>query len=188
MSEQDFNILDDELFAVRKSVDLTPENAHFFRSEGNLISLTLKNENGETETFERVVPVRAFPLSDPDEFISIKEPESKEKGNGAEIGFIRALSDFDSETVALLNEELSRRYFIPAITKIYSSKEKLGYRYFDAETTAGRISLTVVNATSNIRTLEDESVLITDLDGNCFTIPDPSKLDKASLKKIEIFL
>ena len=118
MADQDLNEFDESLFSVRKSIDLTTENAHFFRSEGNLISLRLTNEDGEIEIFERIVPVRAFPLSDPNEFIAIKEPESKEKGNGAEIGFIRRLSDFDDATVALLNEELSKRYFIPEISKI----------------------------------------------------------------------
>ncbi len=188
MTDQDFNELDENLFSVRKSIDLTMENARFFKSEGNLISLKLMKEDGEVETFERIVPVRAFPLSDPNEFISIREPESKEKGKGAEIGFIRRLSDFDEATVALLNEELNRRYFIPEISKIYSLKEKFGYCYFEAETSAGKVSFVMSNPMSNIRILEDDSVLMTDIDGNCFSIHDPLKIDKASYKKIEIYL
>lgn len=188
MADQDLNEFDENLFSVRKSIDLTTENAHFFRSEGNLISMKLIKEDGEVEVFERIVPVRAFPLSDPDEFICIKEPESKEKGKGAEIGFIRRLSDFDEATVALLSEELSKRYFIPEISKIYSLKEKFGYCYFEAETSAGRVSFVMNNPMSNIRILEDSSVLMTDIDGNCFSIHDPLKIDKASYKKIEIYL
>ena len=179
---------DEKLFSVRQSIPMTAENAVFRRSEGNLISLTLTQPDGTVEEFERGVPVRAFPITDPDEFISIKEPDSREKGKGAELGLIRRMSDFDADTQALLREELDRRYFTPVITRLTGVKEKFGYFYWDAETTAGKISFVMTNVSSNIRTLEDGRVFIHDIDGNCFEIPDPAKLDKASLKKIEIYM
>ena len=67
-------------------------------------------------------------------------------------------------------------------------KEKLGQNYWDVVTDAGNFSFVVRNSGSNIRTLEDGRVLIFDIDGNCFEIPDPDKLDKASYKKIEMYL
>lgn len=179
---------DEALFKVRESIPLTQENAKFARSEGNLISLEVTQPDGTVETFERVVPVRAFPITEPEEFISIKEPDSKEKGKGAEIGMIRRMTDFDDATVALLREELDDRYFTPELKKILSVKEKFGYSYWDVETTAGKISFVMTNVSSNIRTLEDGRVFIHDIDGNCFEIPDPAKLDKASFKKIEIYM
>lgn len=178
----------EELFRTRESLPLTPDNAIFRRSAGNLISLEIKTENGETEQYERVVPVRAFPITDPEDFISIKEPDSKEKGKGSEIGMIRRLTDFDAATVALLREELNRRYFTPEIKRITGVKEKFGYSYWDAETSAGKVSFVMTNVSSNIRMLEDGRVFIHDIDGNCFCISDPTKLDKASFKKIEIYL
>ena len=178
----------EDLFKTRESLSLTPDNATFCRSAGNLISLDVRTESGETEHYERVVPVRAFPITDPEEFISIKEPDSKEKGKGSEIGMVRRLSDFDGETVALLREELSRRYFTPEIKRILGVKEKFGYSYWDAETSAGKVSFVMTNVSSNIRMLEDGRVFIHDIDGNCFCISDPAKLDKASFKKIEIYL
>ena len=179
---------DEKLFSVRQSIPMTAENAIFRRSEGNLISLTLTQPDGTVEEFESVVPVRAFPITDPDEFISIKEPDSREKGKGAELGLIRRMSDFDADTQALLREELDRRYFTPVITRLTGVKEKFGYFYWDAETTAGKISFVMTNVSSNIRTLEEGRVFIHDIDGNCFEIPDPAKLDKASLKKIENYM
>ena len=56
LDKQDEN-LEDLFFKKRKSVDLTPYNASFFRSEGGLVSLKLKNEDGEEEFFERVLPI-----------------------------------------------------------------------------------------------------------------------------------
>ena len=188
MENVDKTQVTDELFQTRESLALSPDNAVFCRSAGNLISLDVRTPDGEEQHYERVVPVRAFPITDPEEFISIKEPDSKEKGKGAEIGMIRALSDFDEATVALIREELTRRYFTPEIRRIMSVKEKFGYSYWDAETSAGKVSFVMTNVSSNIRMLEDGRVFIHDIDGNCFCISDPTKLDKASFKKIEIYL
>lgn len=176
------------MFNKRESVPLTRQNARFYLSAGGLVSLELKNEDGETENFERVVIIRSFPVSNPDEYISIREPNTKRRGNGAEIGMIRNISDFDEQTVKLLETELDRRYFTPEITKIYSMKEKFGYSYCEAMTSAGRTTFVLNNPYSNFRKLENGSVLISDMDGNCFMIPDPEALDKSSYKKIEIYL
>ena len=177
-----------DIFYKRPSVTLTVENARFYRSGGGLISLDLKGEGGETEKFERVVAIRSFPITDPDAFISIREPDSAEHEKGAEIGIIPDINSFDGDTVALLREELDRRYFTPKILKIYSMKEKLGHYYWEVKTDAGKFNFVLRNAGSNIRTLEDGRVLIFDIDGNCFEIPDTDKLDKASYRKIEVYL
>lgn len=178
----------DELFSHRVSLDLTPENAKFSRSAGGLISLEITNAKGENEFFERIIPVRAFPISAPDEFISIREPDTQLKGRGDEIGMIRRLADFDKDTVDMIFDELGRRYFTPSILKIHSFSEKFGYCYWNVTTSAGKVEFAMHNPTSNIRTLEDGRVFMYDIDGNCFTIDDPSKLDKASYKKVEIYL
>ena len=179
---------EDALFRSRKSVELTRDNAIFTRSHGGLISLTLVNEDGTREFFERVVPIRAFPISDPDDYISIREPDSKDQGRGLEIGMITHIRDLPKEAQALLVEELEKRYFTPELQRIYSVTEKFGYLNFDAETSAGRISFVMVNPYSNFRTLEDGRVFIYDIDGNCFRISDPQKLDRHSFRKIEIYL
>lgn len=173
---------------TRVSIDLTPENTVFRRSPSGLISLTLTNPDGKVEEFERVVAVRCFPVTNPDEFVSIREPDSKKKGRGKEIGMIRRMSDMPKETQTLLNEELDRRYFTPEIKKITAMKEKFGYSYWDVETTAGKVTFVLNNPFHNIRVLEDESVFINDIDGNCFKIPDINKLDAQSLRRIEIYL
>lgn len=172
----------------RVSIPLTPANAVFSRSGGDLISLEIINDKNEKETFERVVILRSFPVTNPDEFLSVREPDSKKQGRGKEIGMIRRLSDFDEATRALFAEELDRRYFTPEIKKISSVKDKFGYLYWDVVTTAGNVTFVLNNPFSNIRVLEDGRIMINDIDGNVFEILDPAKLDSASLKKIEIYL
>lgn len=177
-----------ELFEHRVSLDLTPENARFTRSAGNLISLEVTQPSGKVEFFERIVPVRAFPISSPDAFIAIREPDTQLGGRGDEIGMIETLSVFPQEVADMISEELGRRYFTPSIVKIHSFREKFGYCYWDVTTSAGRVEFIMNNPTSNIRTLEDGRVFMYDIDGNCFTIEDPRKLDKHSYKKVEIYL
>ena len=178
----------DDLFKRRESIDLSPANAWFSSSAGGLISLKIINAEGEEEFFERVILRRSFPVTAPDEFLSVREPDSKKKGRGAEIGMIRNINIFDKDTVALLNSELELRYFTPEILKITSAKEKFGYNYWEADTTAGSVSMVLNNPHSNIRVLEDKRIFISDMDGNCFIIPDPTKLDRQSFKYIEIYL
>jgi hypothetical protein len=190
MSEKEKATLEEggDLFEKRQSIDLTPENAKFSRSSGGLITLELTKADGEVEVFERIVPVRAFSITAPDNYISIREPDTREGGKGAEIGMISALADFPATVSNIITEELSRRYFTPLITKIFNVKEKFGYLYFDVQTSAGKVSFVMNNPSSNIRTLEDGRSLIYDIDGNCFELSEPEKMDKASFKKIEIYL
>ena len=178
----------DDLFKHRESITMTPENSWFSLSTGGLISLKIINAEGNEEFFERVVIRRSFPVTAPDEFLSVREPDSRIKGRGAEIGMIRNVNIFDKDTVKLINDELEVRYFTPEIKKITSAKEKFGYTYWEAETTAGNASIVLNNPFSNIRVLEDMRIFISDMDGNCFVIPDPSKLDKLSYKYIEIYI
>jgi hypothetical protein len=176
----------DDLFEnERVSITLTAPNAVFKRSEGGLISLDLK-ETGEF--FERIVIFRCFPITNPDEFLSVREADSKKMGRGKGIGMIRYMKDFPQEQQALFIEELDRRYFSPEIVKIKSVKDKFGYMYWEAETDAGNMNFILNNPFSNIRSLEDGRVFIHDMDGNSLHIKDPYKLDSNSLKKIEIYI
>ena len=214
MSEENPNKPESLFENERKSIALTPQNAVFKRSAGGLISLELtvpgeivgdgahdvpdKNidvpqntadvPQNKTETFERIVIFRCFPITNPDEFLSVREPDSKKMGRGKEIGMIRYMKDFPEEQQKLFLEELDRRYFSPEIIKILSVKDKFGYLYWDVETNAGNMTFILNNPFSNIRTLEDGRVFINDIDGNSFQIKEPSKLDSNSFKKIEIYV
>ena len=182
----------DNLFEnERVSIPLNPQNAAFKRSEGGLISLDLKADSEDpkkVEHFERIVIFRCFPITNPHEFLSVREPDSRKMGRGKELGMIRSMSDFPQDQQELFLEELDRRYFSPEIIKINSVKDKFGYMYWDAETDAGNMMFILNNPFSNIRQLEDGRIFIHDMDGNSFHIKDAAKLDSNSFKKIEIYV
>ena len=179
----------DELIQKRKSIPLTSANARFFRSEGGLVSLELTDDAGNVEAFERVAIYRAFPITAPDEFLSVREISVFKNEKGDEIGMIRHLSDMDEETQKILLEELDRRYFVPEILKIHHVREKLGYQYWDCDTSAGHIVFALNNPFGNIFVRGgDGRVFFHDMDGNYYTVIDPKALDSASYKHLEIYI
>lgn len=161
---------------------LTRENVRFRSSPGGLLAMTLLDEHGE-HSYDRVIVLRAFPITSPDEFLSVREP----KEGRQEIGMIRRLSDLDEASEALVAEELARRYFVPKILKIHSLRRR-GAVYVDAETDVGRRLFLLRDDVSAIRLSEDGRVFLTDMEGNCYVIEDPSRLDRASYRRISIFL
>lgn len=179
---------DTVLEEIRESVPLNTENSEFFPSPAGLVSMRLRHPDGTVEEFERVIPIRCFPVTNPDEFICIRDGNPEWRGKGQEIGMLRRITDIDENSRNVLSAELERRYFTPTILKILNIKDSFGYSYWDVETTAGSLNFVLNNPFSNIRVLEDGSVFINDMDGNCFKIPNPKALDAASFHRIEVYL
>lgn len=185
MEEKQLN----ELFEPeRVSIALTKENAKIRLNEGGLVCMEFTNHKGEQERIERVVIFRSFPVTNPNEFLSVREPDSKKAGKGKELGMIRRLSDMDEESIAAINKELEIRYFSPEVTQITSVKNKFGYQYWGTKTSSGAIDIVITNPFVNIVVLEDGRVLLKDIEGNNFVITDPKKLDAQSRKFLEIYL
>jgi len=154
---------------------LDPATARFSETPGGFVRLTI----GEGETYPRVALYRAFPFSYPDQYISVRDMD------GNEIGMIKDLRAFDEATVRLLERELERRYFTPVIRRIESVKEEFGYWYWTVETDAGPRRFTVREVQHNVVRLSPEHVLIIDLDGNRYEIPDTGQLDPKSRRYLE---
>ncbi len=64
---------------------------------------------------ENIEPIRAFPISDPEHWISLCDP------NGREIVQIRDLNELPTDQRELLLSELTRREFVPVIRRISST-------------------------------------------------------------------
>ena len=159
---------------------LSRDSAQFTETAGGFLSLTWQGK-----TWERVQVVRTFPFSHKNSFLSVRECTETAK----EIGMIRELSEeFPPETVSLIERNLSQRYFMPVIKKIYSIKDRSGYLYFQVETEKGRQEFTVRNNTSAIIPFTETRLFITDVDNNRYEIPDTSKLTPKELNKLDLYL
>jgi len=159
---------------------LNSSNAVFERTEGGFVSLRMGDE-----FYPRVQVYQSFPFTDPYCYISIREPDEKAK----EIGIIKDLrTDVSKETRQMLEEQLRLRYFTPIIKKINNIKDEYGFAYFDVLTDHGACRFTIHMGGNSVVHLSDTRLLITDLDGNRFEIPDVTKLTAAELKKLDLFL
>ncbi len=162
---------------------ITGENARFQKSKGGLLSLSLQKDGAWVE-YERVIVLRAFPLTTPWEFLSVRLPE----GGRPELGMIYALSDLDGDSRAAVKEELTRRYLIPKIEKITSAKRRSGLLYLGVVCDGERRELILRDDAASIRLPEGGRVLLSEINGCTYEIEDPRRLDKASYRRIEIFL
>lgn len=159
---------------------ITKENAVFERTEGGFVSMRV----GE-EFYPRIQVHYSFPLTDPNSYISIREPNEKAR----EIGIIKNLNkDISKESRKMLEEQLNLRYFTPKIERISNIKDEYGFAYFDVLTDRGACRFTIHMGGGSVVNLSDTRLLITDLDGNRFEIPDTGKLTVAELKKLDLFL
>lgn len=156
---------------------LTPENTEFFRNKNGFLGLKFNN----TE-YPRVNLIKAFPFSYENKFISVRDKDQKE------IGIIEDISLFSQEIQELFKEEIERRYYLPKITKIYNIKDEFGYSNWEVETNFGRRKFIIRRDPNNFINIRANMILIIDVDGNRYEIPDYTKLDTKSFKKIELLL
>ncbi|HLO97742.1 MAG TPA: DUF1854 domain-containing protein [Fimbriimonas sp.] len=131
---------------------------------------------------ENVHLLRAFPLSSPNEYISVRDKEDKE------LGVIEKLEGMDPDSRKVADEELTRRYFTPAITKIKALKNDASMWWFDVETSRGPSDFYVRNWRDNAHELTPGRWQITSVDGGRYEILNLDELDDRSQILIEQLL
>ena len=174
VAQQDRNVAD--LLEIRY---LTKENAKFARTKGGFVSLDYRDEH-----YDRVALHRAFPFTDPDKYISVRESDPKAR----EIGIIKDLNELDEQTAELLREQMNVRYFTPKIIGINDVKDEYGYAYFDVRTDHGDCRFTTWSGGGSIARLSETRLIFSDIDGNRFELPDIRKLTPAEQKKIDVYI
>lgn len=153
---------------------LAPEECRFEESPGGLLVLHVDGER-----YESVAVHRAFPFTYGDDYLSVRDKE------GNEIGMIRKVSEFDKAARRLIRDELERRYFVPTILRIDRIKEEFGYAYWDVVTDRGPRRFTIRGVQESVLPVGSDRLLIIDVDGNRYEIPQVSKLDAKSFKLVD---
>ncbi len=172
----------EEIIAIRS---ITAENTVFRRTQGGFVRMDYTTPEGEVKSYPRVSVHRCFPFSDPTHFISIREPEA----DGREIGLIEDLDALPRDMRAMLEEQMSLRYFTPMIEKVHSVKEEYGYAYWDVTTDRGACRFTVrTGGGGSVYAIGPNRYLINDINGNRFEIPDLYKLSAKEIKQLDLFI
>jgi hypothetical protein len=125
-----------------------------------------------------VEPVRAFPISSPQEWLSIVDAE------GREVLCIREFGDLQSEVRSILEEELSRREFFPIIQRITGVMDDVDPSEWHVETDRGPTSF-LLDSEDDVRRLGPYKALFIDTHGIRYLIPDTRVLDYASRRILD---
>ncbi|WP_313300906.1 DUF1854 domain-containing protein [Diaphorobacter sp.] len=142
--------------------------------------LTLRLADGIEHT--GVLPVRAFPITAPDEGLSLFGTD------GHELVWIDRMDQLSAPQRQLIEEELAAREFIPTIERLIKVSSFATPSVWTVQTNRGQTDL-VLKAEEDIRKLEGRTrLLISASDGMQYSVPDTGALDKASRKLLSRFL
>ena len=128
-----------------------------------------------------VYPVRAFPISAPNNGLSLFTSD------GHELAWLASLEDLDAEVRVLIEAELAQREFMPVIKRIKDVSSFATPSIWFIETNRGDTEL-VLKAEDHIRRLNHNSLLIADSHSVYYLVQDIDQLDKHSRKLLDRFL
>ena len=128
-----------------------------------------------------VVPIRSFPITDPDQGIALVD------AHGHELAWIDRLTDLPEDYRVLIESELANREFMPEIKRILKISSFITPNTWRVETDRGNATF-IFKGEENIRRLTLSALMITDSHGIHFLIRDRLSLDRHSRKLLDHFL
>ena len=128
-----------------------------------------------------VTPVRAHPISAPDEGLSLIGM------HGHELAWVPRLSALPEGPRRLLEAELAAREFHPTLKRLISVNTFATPSTWRVETDRGEVDF-VLKSEEDIRRLDEGRLLITSSHGVQLQVPDRWSLDKHSKRLLERFL
>lgn len=130
---------------------------------------------------EGVTPVRAHPISAPDEGLSLVGSD------GHELAWVARLVDLPEGPRQLLEAELRQREFHPTLTRLIQVSTFSTPSVWTIETDRGGFEF-ILRSEEDIRRLGEGRLLITSSHGVQINLPDRWALDRHSKRLLERFL
>jgi hypothetical protein len=137
--------------------------------------LVLEHEGGR---WEKVRPMRPFPLSARDACVFFLDAD------GEQVGYVADAKELPADARALLEEELALLYFSTRINAIPAVKSRHGVTTWTLATERGE-KVVHVKDRNDIRTLPGRRVIFTDTSGMRYEIANSDKLDDKSQGLLE---
>jgi hypothetical protein len=132
-------------------------------------------------SLEGVIPVRAFPTTDPGRWISFTDSQ------GRELLLLESLEQLSPHNRRVVEQELARREFQPRIGQILEARAGSSQTDWRVRTDRGEVAFATTTEES-VRAQGEQAVLITDTRGIRYLIPDRRELDLESQKILRRFL
>jgi hypothetical protein len=150
-------------------VFLAPAALHFSR-HGATLRLVIDDDRCVLQASV----LRAFPLTEPRRYLSVRD------GGGKEVGVLVEPAALAADDRAIVEAELERRYLVPIVQRVIGIKERFGTVDWQVETDRGRCTFTTRNLRENVTRPAPGRVILSDVDGNRYDVPDLELLDAAS--------
>ncbi|MEY3629093.1 MAG: hypothetical protein RLY91_859 [Pseudomonadota bacterium] len=147
------------------------------RNQAGKLVLTLT----DGAVHEGVLPVRAFPVHAPNDYVALVGTEGKE------LVWIDRLEDLTEDVRTLILEEIASREVMPTILNITNVSTYSTPSTWDVTTDRGATKF-VLKGEEDIRRLVGTALIITDSHGMRFYIADMAHLDKNSRRVLDRFL
>ena len=147
---------------------LDPESVELSRDAFQRLTLRLGEQH-----WDEVKAVAAFPLSAPESCVFLIDSERNE------IGFIAEVADMPPAARDTLRDALAIEYLCTRVLGITSIQSRHGVSTWDLRTARGDRTVHIKDR-SDIRRLPGNRIVITDVDGMRFEIPDRNALDERS--------
>ena len=148
-----------------------------FHDDSGRLRLTVKGDR----CYLDVKVVRAFPMTDPDGSVALLDACHRDMV----IGPLVRLDELNADSREAALESLGRRYFIPTITRVVSLTEEFGAVYCEVETDRGPRHFVVRGARDALEEQGDGELLMPDVDGNRYRVPDLETLGPRSRRLLE---
>jgi hypothetical protein len=148
---------------------LEADSLSFFR-HGAFLRLTIRDQR----SYPRVTVARAFPLSLPKVYYSVRDVKNNE------VGMIADPDQLSTENRALVEDEIRRRYMVSTIKRVLKATDRFGTVEWQVETDRGMCSFTTRELRENVLSNRPGHYLITDVENNRFEIPSLADLDTRS--------
>jgi Domain of unknown function (DUF1854) len=136
---------------------------------------------GRGEVHVGVEPVRSFPISEPQRWISLVD------GHGKELAAIDDLADVSAETRELIVQELADREFLPRIERVMRVATNKEPHVWDVLTDRGPVQF-LLRDDDDIRRLGPHRAILVDMHGVRYYIPDSRQLDVKSQRILSQYL
>lgn len=128
-----------------------------------------------------VEPIRAFPMSDPENGLSLVSAD------GRELAWIDDLNELSPMVRQTLEEELAAREFAPQIRRILDISLEVDPCEWEVETDRGRTKF-VLKSEGDVRRLDAQRALVVDAHGMRYMIANIDSLDRHSRRILERYL
>jgi hypothetical protein len=135
---------------------------------------TLRMTVGEDRSYTLIKPAWASPLTYPERYLALMNAK------GEEIVTLADPNELSSDSLVAVREELRRRYLSSTVKLIQQARTEFGATYWHVVTERGEKDFVTQSLQENAQWLSPTHLLLIDVDGNRFEIPNTQILDQRS--------